>query len=58
MENLDHPCGIGPHEILAIVLGQSAALSLLVVNVLSNVRVFIIILNDSGWEFAGAILLT
>jgi hypothetical protein len=34
-DDLNHPCGSGPHEILAILLGQSAALSLLVVNVLS-----------------------
>lgn len=58
MGKLNHPCGSGPHEILAILLGQSAALSLLVVTVLGLVSMLIIILNDSGRDIAGAILLT
>ena len=58
MENLDNPCGSGPHEILAILLGQSATLSLLVVNVLSLVGVLVVILNDPGRDITGAVLLT
>lgn len=58
MEKLDHSCGSGPHEILAILLGQSSTLSLLVVAVLSLVSMLIIILNDPGRDIAGAILLT
>ena len=58
MEKLDHSCGSGPHEILAVLLGQSSTLSLLVVTVLSLVSMLIIILNDPGRDIAGAILLT
>lgn len=53
----DHSCSIGPHKILAGLLGQSACLGLLVVQALSLVGMLIVVLDDTGWDLAGGVLL-
>lgn len=50
----DHPCGLGPHEILTGLLGQGASLGSLVIRL---VGVLIVILNDTGGDITRAILL-
>lgn len=54
----DHAGSLGPHEILAGLLGQGPRLGLLVVHALGVVRVLVVILQDLGGDLAGAVLLT
>lgn len=54
----DHTGSLGPHEVFAGLLGQSASLGLLVVQTLGRlVGLLIVILHDPGWNLAGPVLL-